>query len=110
MKAIKAIGFYIASFTWGLPMTLVGCIVALCLLIAGCKPHRFHHFIYFEVGEFWGGFECGCFFVVNKGATLALKQHEAGAWSTEHYARFLYAVHREYSIRSTLLVSRIPCA
>lgn len=78
MKVIKAIGFYIASFTWGLPMTLVGCIVALCLLITGHKPHRFHYFIYFEVGENWGGFECGCFFVVNKGASLSIKQHESG--------------------------------
>lgn len=78
MKVIKAIGFYIASFTWGLPMTLFGCIVALCLLSTGHKPHRFHYFIYFEVGENWGGFECGCFFVVNEGASLSIKQHESG--------------------------------
>lgn len=78
MKVIKTIGFYLASFTWGLPMTLVGCIVALCLLVTGHKPHRFHWFIYFEVGENWGGFECGCFFVANKGASLSLKQHESG--------------------------------
>ncbi len=78
MKTIKTIGFYIASFTWGLPITLLGCFVALSLLITGHKPHRFHSLIYFEVGEDWGGFDLGCFFVVNKGASVAMMQHESG--------------------------------
>ncbi len=78
MKTLKIVIFYILSFTWGLPMTLIGAIAALFLLCAGYKPKRFHHFIYFEVGENWGGFECGCFFIVNKNPTLHIKQHEAG--------------------------------
>ena len=75
---MKKVLFWIASFTWGLPMTLIGAVAAIVLMLLGYKPKRFHYFVYFEVGEDWGGFECGCFFIVNKNATLHIKQHEAG--------------------------------
>lgn len=78
MKTFKAIGFWILSWTWGLPMTLVGALVALVLLIAGYRPKRFHYYIYFEVGRNWGGFEAGCFFFANKNVSLHTKQHESG--------------------------------
>ena len=78
MKKLKAIGFWIAAFTWGLPMTLVGCLVAVALMVTGHKPHRFHYLIYFEIGENWGGFECGCFFVTNKNPTFSIRRHESG--------------------------------
>ena len=78
MKTFKTIIFYILSFTWGLPMTLFGGLVALGCLIAGIKPKRFHQFIYFEFGEGWGGFEGGIFFFCNKDSSLQMKQHEAG--------------------------------
>lgn len=70
--------FYFLSLTWGLPMTLLGALISLVLICAGYKPKRFHHFIYFEIGEKWGGFESGMFFFVNKNPSLHLKQHEAG--------------------------------
>lgn len=78
MRILKAILFWLLSLTWGLPMTLFGAICALGLLITGHKPQRFHYFIYFEVGESWGGFEAGGFFFVNKHPTLHIKQHECG--------------------------------
>lgn len=78
MKMLKVIGFWIASFTWGFPMTLVGCFVAITLMLTGHKPHRFHYLVYFEVGKNWGGFNCGCFFVINSGGSLNMKQHESG--------------------------------
>lgn len=79
MKAFKIIVFYFLSFTWGLPVTLIGAIVALLMIFTGHKPRLFHHLIYFEVGgEDWGGFSCGCFFVVNKNASLSMMQHECG--------------------------------
>lgn len=78
MRTLKAILFWILSLTWGLPMTLVGIVCALALLITGHKPKRFHYFIYLEVGEGWGGFEAGCFFFCSKNSSLHLKQHEAG--------------------------------
>lgn len=78
MKKLKVFIFYILSFTWGLPMSLAGLLVAGVLMLAGYKPKRFHHLFYFEVGENWGGVELGCFFVVNKNPSLHIKQHEAG--------------------------------
>lgn len=78
MKILKAVLFWLASLTWGLPLTLFGAICALVLLVTGHAPHRFHWFIYFEVnGDGWG-FEGGPFMVVCKGVSLRLKQHEAG--------------------------------
>lgn len=78
MKVLKAVLFWLVSLTWGLPLTLFGAICALALLVTGHAPHRFHYFIYFEVGESWGGFEGGPFMVVCRTATLRTKQHEAG--------------------------------
>lgn len=78
MKIVKCILFWILSLTWGLPMTLIGTICALALLVTGHKPHRFHYLIYFEVGEGWGGFEAGGFFFVNKNPTQYIKRHESG--------------------------------
>ena len=78
MKKINGVAFWILSLTWGLPMTLIGALVALALLITGHKPKRFHHFIYFEVGYNWGGVEVGGFFVVDKYASERTKRHEAG--------------------------------
>lgn len=75
---MKCFLFWLASWTWGIVMTLIGAFVAIALILTGHKPHRFHWFIYFEVGEDWGGFECGCFFVTSKKASLHTKQHEAG--------------------------------
>ena len=78
MKTIKIILFYIISFTWGILMTLFGCLCALGLLITGHKPKLFHQNIYFEVGTGWGGFEAGCFFFCCKDHNLQLMQHESG--------------------------------
>ncbi len=78
MKVIKGIGFWFVSLTWGLPMTLLGALIALALLMTGHKPKRFHYNIYFEVGEGWGGMEYGGFFFVNKNPSLHTRQHEAG--------------------------------
>ncbi len=37
-------------------MTLVGCLVAVAMMVTGHKPRRFYYLIYFEVCENWGGF------------------------------------------------------
>ena len=78
MKTFKTIIFWFLSLTWGLPMTLMGAVVALALLITGHTPKRFHHSIYFEVGATWGGFEAGGFFFTDKTPSLHTKQHESG--------------------------------
>ena len=78
MKTIKNILFYIISFTWGILMTLLGCLCALGLLVTGHKPKLFYQNIYFEIGENWGGFNAGCFFFCCKNHSLHLQQHESG--------------------------------
>jgi hypothetical protein len=70
--------FYFLSFTWGLPMTLIGCIVAAVLLVLGYKPKKWGYCYYFEVGENWGGLELGVFFLVDKASSKHTKSHEHG--------------------------------
>lgn len=78
MKILKGIGYWFVSCTWGILMTFIGAVIAVGLLITGHKPKRFHYNIYFEVGNGWGGLNCGAFFFVSKDASLHTRQHEAG--------------------------------
>ena len=68
----------ILSFTWGLPLTLAGSLVSLALLAAGCKPKRWNYCVYFEIGENWGGFSLGPFFVKDKTYSEGVMDHEHG--------------------------------
>lgn len=78
MKSSNYPLFYLLSFTWGIIMSFIGCIVAVVLLAMGYEPKRFHCMIYFEVGSGWGGVNLGCFFIVQKGSPLSRLQHESG--------------------------------
>ena len=80
--------FYLLSFSWGLPMTLIGCLVALVLLIAGYKPKRFGWCWYFEIaGDY--GLELGVFFLAGKNTSHELKCHEFGHGIQNCYFGFL---------------------
>lgn len=70
--------YWLVSYTWGLPMTLIGTIVAIVLLCMKYKPKIFHHNIYFNVGENRGGLELGAFFIIDNTDSFYLKRHEAG--------------------------------
>ena len=70
--------FYFLSFTWGLPMTLVGCLAAAVLLLIGYKPKKWGYCYYFEVGDDWGGVELGFIFIANKNPSEHIKSHELG--------------------------------
>ena len=70
--------FYFLSFTWGLPLTTIGCIIALALLVTGHKPKKWGYCYYFEIGHDWGGFECGPIFLANNNASEHIKNHELG--------------------------------
>ena len=70
--------FYLLSFTWGLPMNIIGGLVALVLILCGKRPKRWNHCFYFEVGEDWGGVELGIFFITNKNPSKHIKNHEFG--------------------------------
>ena len=78
MRVFKTILYWFVSLTWGLLMSTYGLLCAFALLISGHKPKIFHYSVYFEAGSGWGGFEAGCFFIVNKNPSLSLKQHEHG--------------------------------
>lgn len=70
--------FYILSFTWGLPLTLIGASVALVLTFKGYKPKRYGYCIFYEVGENWGGLNLGLFCFISKNVSKSTKQHEFG--------------------------------
>lgn len=75
---MKKTTFYILSFTWGLPLTLVGLLVAAVLRIAGKRPKRWGYCYYFEVGKGWGGLELGLIFLTDSTPFEHTKCHEHG--------------------------------
>ena len=77
-KTLKTILFYVLSCTWGIILTFIGVLIAAALLIVGYKPYKFHNYVYFRVGDHWGGFEMGPFFLLDNQCGLPSKQHEAG--------------------------------
>lgn len=70
--------FYLLSFTWGLPMTLIGCVVSLIMLATGHKPRKWGYCYYFEVGTGWGGVNFGPIFLTSKNVSNSTKSHEHG--------------------------------
>lgn len=70
--------YYFLNLTWGLPMTLLGAIVAVVLIIAGKKPKRHGGCLYFNVGKSWGGLELGLFFLTDEHDSHNVKTHEFG--------------------------------
>lgn len=81
MKLIKPMDkrlFYILSWTWGLPMNIIGGLAALVLICAGYKPKRHGWSIYFNVGQRWGGVEFGMFFITDSSDSDYTKWHEFG--------------------------------
>ena len=71
--------FYILSFTWGLPLTLVGCLTALVLMILGYKSYgKYGYSWVFEVGERWGGLNLGPVIIVSKPFNDHTMKHEHG--------------------------------
>ena len=76
MKLIfKRILFYIASFTWGGIMSIVGLIA---MILPFGKIHIYHGRLYKRVGKNWGGVELGCFFLCDETAPESTLQHECG--------------------------------
>ena len=74
----KIFMFYFLSFTWGLPFTLFGLIVALILRVFGHRSKKFALVRFFEIGESWGGLELGLFFICSRQPTFRIRCHEFG--------------------------------
>ena len=69
--------WYLIQFTWSLPMTLIGCIVAFCLRVFGKKkPVKYGWCWCFEFDVKWG-LELGIFFIAPK-KSKSTKNHEHG--------------------------------
>lgn len=75
---MNKVAFYILSLTWGLPLTLIGCLVAGVLMCLGYRPKKFGYSYYFEIGTDWGGLEMGLFFLTEKFPAKTLCAHEFG--------------------------------
>ncbi len=70
--------FYLLSFTWGLPVTLAGCLTALVFRICGARPERAGYCFRFSLGRGWGGFSLGVFIFTDKNANSHVIWHEHG--------------------------------
>ncbi|MBQ6823172.1 MAG: hypothetical protein IJP27_00825 [Clostridia bacterium] len=81
--------YYLLSFTWGLPITLAGCLIASILFLFGKRPKKWGYSYYFEVGKNWGGASVGIFFITGKYASERLKNHEFGHSIQNCYFGFL---------------------
>ena len=76
---MKRTMYYVMSFTWGLPLTLCGLIVALFLIGTGHRPQRWGWCWYFNVGKSrWGGLNLGLVILCQPDAPASLKNHEFG--------------------------------
>lgn len=75
---LNKVWFYTLSFTWGLPITLIGCIYALIFAITNHKPKRFGYCLYFESKKLSGGFNVGPFIFVCSSPSRSLLAHEHG--------------------------------
>jgi len=79
MTGISKHKFYILSFTYGLPMSIVGLIIfAFCKFVLRKKIKKYGYAYYAEVGKGNKGCEFGWFFVVGNGASDFTKTHELG--------------------------------
>ena len=103
--------FYLLSFIWGFPMTIIGCIVGVVLLSLGYKPKKYGYCYYFEVGENWVGMNLGIIFLTSKSPSEQTMSHELGhAMQNCMYGVFMPLIiaipsvtrywYREYLIRS----------
>ena len=70
--------FYALSFTWGLPMTLIGLAAMLILTAAGKRPERWGYCFHYVVGKGWGGVSLGFVIITSEGVSEHIKSHEHG--------------------------------
>lgn len=70
--------FYILSWTWGLPMSLIGFCASGVLKKKGYKPKKHGWCQHYEYGKGWGGVNLGPIFITSIGASEHTKNHEHG--------------------------------
>lgn len=78
IKKKDKIIYYILQFTWGLPLNIMGFLVALVLILCGKKPKKHKLCWYFPIGKNWGGLEFGLFFLTDDKENEYILNHEFG--------------------------------
>lgn len=76
-KKIEYVLYWVLSFTWALPTTVLGAIAAMVLILFGNKPKKFGPALDFEIGNGFG-VSMGLFFVSGKSGSNLNKCHELG--------------------------------
>lgn len=77
-RQIKAPLFYLLSYTWGAPITVIGCIYALFFVLTKHEPKRFGYCCYFESKRLKGAFNVGTYIFTPPKPTTDLLSHEHG--------------------------------
>lgn len=70
--------FYLLSWTWGLPTTIVGAVVWAALRITGHKDEQFGWCRLIRIGRGWGGVSFGPFILVSETMKCEDCAHEHG--------------------------------
>lgn len=70
--------YYFISFTWGLPLNLIGILCAIVLYIIGKRPAKNIYGWYFRIGDNWGGVNLGVISIVSKRSGQGTLLHEFG--------------------------------
>ena len=78
MKTFNKPLYYILNIVWGFPMTLIGAIAAVGLLIIGKRPTRHGGCFHFRIGRNWGGINLGLVFLTDETAGSSTCHHEYG--------------------------------
>jgi hypothetical protein len=70
--------YYILSYTWGLPLNLIGLLVEVFLKIFGFEYENYGPCRAYKIGNNWGGFELGHVIIVNNNPSEHILNHEFG--------------------------------
>lgn len=76
-KVLFAILYWAISLTWGLPLSLIGLMVAgFCIVFLKGKPHKNGCTFIVEIGGNWGGLELGCTAICGNYSTTDVAWYE----------------------------------
>lgn len=70
--------YYFLNLTWGMPLTFIGIIVSLIMLIFGKRPKRHGGCWYFTTDKISGGVDLGLVFLTDTKEIKGTMNHEFG--------------------------------
>lgn len=78
MKKFNKSIYYLLNLLWGFPMTFIGAIVTVVLLLAGKRPTWHGGCLHFCIGHNWGGINLGLVFLTDNKPSEHTCNHEYG--------------------------------